>query len=68
MAPAPAPMDGPPPLPKASDALALTNSTLNQLQVHCMASSHIVVLSAMVLTELLYAGTCMGSLNPTLST
>ena len=34
MAPAPAPMmDGPPPLPKASDALALTNSTLNQLQV-----------------------------------
>ena len=46
MAPAPAPMmDGPPPLPKASDALALTNSTLNQLQVtrllallmHCAA-------------------------------
>ena len=34
MAPAPAPMmDGPPALPKASDALALTNSTLNQLQV-----------------------------------
>ena len=47
MAPAPAPMmDGPPPLPKASDALALTNSTLNQLQVgrqegrltHCTTS------------------------------
>lgn len=33
VAPAPAPMAGPPALPKASDALALTNSTLNQLQV-----------------------------------
>jgi hypothetical protein len=33
IAPAPAPVTGPPTLPKASDALALTNSTLNQLQV-----------------------------------
>ena len=37
IAPAPAPVTGPPALPKASDALALTNSTLNQLQV-CLAS------------------------------
>ena len=38
VAPAPAPMAGPPALPKASDALALTNSTLNQLQVNPLAS------------------------------
>ena len=38
-APAPAPVAGPPPLPKASDALALTNSSLNQLQVRGPASS-----------------------------
>ena len=39
MAPAPAPVAGPPPLPKASDALALTNSSLNQLQARSLASS-----------------------------
>ena len=38
MAPAPPPVAGPPPLPKASDALALTNSSLNQLQVFGLAS------------------------------
>ena len=31
-APAPAPVYGPPAAPKASDSLALTNTTLNQLQ------------------------------------
>lgn len=32
-APVPAPSYGPPAAPKASDSLALTNSTVNQLQV-----------------------------------
>ncbi|CAK0785458.1 hypothetical protein CVIRNUC_008667 [Coccomyxa viridis] len=49
MAPAPAPMAGPPPLPKASDALALTNSSLNQLQtLGTYQSDHVAPPSAVL--------------------